>query len=327
MLIARVADRCFWLGRYLERAEYTARSLSVTRDLALGAEAADRQSWMPVIIVAGEHARFEEKFGLAAAEDDDLVQSYMVWNADNASSIASSVRSVRDNARSIRDALSHEAWEAINELHWWMKKEGPAKFESDRHEFYRHVLKSCVTITGLLRSTMLRDQPLDFMRLGTMLERGSQTARVLDVHHHAIATAGAHVVVDTALWLSLLRACAGFEPFMRRHRGQVSGDAVVAFLLGELRFPRSVAYAIDSAVRRVNSIRPPAGGEDGPTQERLKALHAWLEQRVCGEVADVEVHAILTHVVDEIHAICDEVGQELLGYPAPEAQSQTQAFT
>src|SRR4029079_19439900 len=100
---------------------------------------------------------------------------------------------------------------------------------------------------GLLRSTMLHDEPLDFIWLGVLLERVSQTARILDVHHHAFLQAQRHEVAATPLWLSLLRSLSGFEPFMKRHQGRVSPDSVAGFLIGEDRFPRSIAYCVHAA--------------------------------------------------------------------------------
>lgn len=321
MLISRVADHCFWFGRYLERAHVTARSLAVTRELHLGAELDDRQSWLPAVIVAGERERFNELEGADRVEDAEVVQHYMVWNRENPSSLVNSVRAVRANGRSIRDRLSTEAWEALNELHLWMKSDAAQKdFARDRHDFYARVSRRMVLVTGLLRSTMLRSEPLDFIRLGAMLERAGQTARTVDVHHHAITMARPHVVVDTALWLGLLRACEGFQPFMSHNRGRVSGRAVANFLVQEPRFPRSVAHAVESAERRLASIRPETDDDDDDdrpgesTQRRLAALHRWLGTRFKPGISDGELHEGLTYVVDEVHAICDLVGVEFLGY-------------
>lgn len=317
MLISRVADHCFWFGRYLERAHVTARTMAVTRELALGADLEDNQSWKPAVIVAGEEERFNELEGADKAEDAEVVQNYMVWREENPSSLRNSVRAVRANGRSIRDRLSTEAWETVNELHLWMKSDKSRRlYEKDRHQFFEKVSRSMVLATGQLRSTMMTSEPLDFIRLGSMLERAGQTARTVDVHHHAIGLAQAHVVVDTALWLGLLRACGGFHPFMGHNRGRVSGRAVANFLVLEPRFPRSVAYAVQSALKRLNSIRP-AGVEDYPgtaTHRRLSALSRWGESRFEHGIPEGELHEALTHVVDEVHAICNLVGVEFLGY-------------
>jgi uncharacterized alpha-E superfamily protein len=327
MLISRVADHCFWFGRYLERTEATARSLASTRDALMGREALpgaeleDRQSWLPVIIAAGEQAGFAATHPEVeqAARDGELVQNYMVWELRNPSSLRASIQAVRWNARTIRDHLSSEVWEQINGLHWWidLDADDSAKrtFVEDRHAFYTRIAQTMALIAGLLRTTMLRDEPLDFIILGTMLERAGQTARILDVQHHALELNKPHVVVGTALWLALLRACGGYDTFMRRHRGRVSGHAVAAFLIQDPRFPRSIGFALDAAAGRLAAIRPIAQ-TDLPglrAQQRLLELHAWLVACEPERLVDDQLHDVLTRVVDDVHSICADFAFEFLG--------------
>ncbi len=338
-MISRVADHCFWFGRYLERAESTARVLAVTENLALDAELSAEQSWLPVVIVSGEHAHFTKKHGATAAADGEVVQDYMTWAEDNHTSILKSVTAARDNARSIREVVSLEGWETVNELYLWITSpQAKAEYKIHRYGFYRHVRRAVQLTLGLLRSTMLHDTPLDFIWLGVMLERLGQTARVLDVHHHAFtALPSRHQVVETALWLGLLRACSGFEPFMKRNPGRVTADAVAAFLILEPSFPRSIRYCLESAYDRFQHLRPPdqprLPGAD--TALRLEALVTWLRLKDAEMLPRVGIHSILTHVVDETALICNGLGHELFGYPAPPkpvtvrppppSQSQTQS--
>lgn len=311
MLISRVADHCFWFGRYLERAESAARTLASTRETMLGAERATSFSWLPMIIVAGEQERFAELVGEARGEDGEIVQNYLVWDARTLSSLHATIRSARDNARAIRDLLSQEAWEQINGLYLWMKcSDAPEEWERDRHGFYGRIRRSMLMLTGIMRSTMLRDDALEFVRLGAVLERANQTARILDVHHHV--STHRHVVLDTKLWLGLLRACAGFEPFMRRNRGRVNGDGVAEFLVLEGRFPRSIRYSLDSARQRVDAIR----AVDGPgqkSQRHLAELRGWLLERGPELLAEGRIHELLTHVVDEVHGCASDISQDFLG--------------
>jgi uncharacterized alpha-E superfamily protein len=371
-VISRVADHCFWFGRYVERAEATARMLTASHNLALDADLDPAQTWRPVIVVSGEEAQFRERFaGHAAAAasmpgmsqtmsaagmtqslgsmtqslaplpppvtgtpvggtpvvsdelpwgDGELIERFMTWDEDNSASIKSSVIGARWNARQIREVISIEAWESINELHLWIGNEGAAsEWRDQRWGFYRHVRQMTQLCLGLLRSTMLHDEPLDFVWLGVLLERVSQTARILDVHHHAFTRLpGRHVVVETSLWLSLLRALGGYEPFMKRFQGRVSPEAVASFLVGEVRFPRSIAYCIHSAYDRLCAIRPPAERDlpGGQTLERLRVLDTWVAARRSEPVGADSVHELLTHVVDETHAICESLGRELLGHTA-----------
>jgi uncharacterized alpha-E superfamily protein len=341
-MIARVADHCFWFGRYLERTESTARVLSVTGTLALDAELSPLQCWWPVIIVSGEEQRFVARHGMEAAADGEHVQRYLVWEKDNPVALQCSVVAARENARSIREVVSLEAWETTNGLYvWFGQPAAQATYDGQRYAFYRHIRDATQLCLGLLRSTMLHDTPLDFIWLGVLLERVSQTARMLDVHHHAVVdgeegegTGGAgdldHPVRETALWLSLLRACSGFEPFMKRSRGAVTGRAVAAFLILEPHFPRSVRYCVRSAYERLCAIRPPEEQAlpGGRSLERLGALDAYLARKAQAGLDPHEIHELLTHVVDEVHTIYAEVGRELLGYqpePLPPAPTSPEA--
>jgi uncharacterized alpha-E superfamily protein len=320
-MISRVADHCFWLGRYLERAESMARVLGVSRNLALDAGLNPRHVWLPVIIVAGEEERFHARAGAEAA-DGERVQEYLAWDEENPCSLRRSLAAARDNARSIREVVSLEAWEAVNALYLWVgSPRARAEWSDDRHAFYRRIRTSAQSIHGIVRGTMLHDDALHFLELGMALERAGQTARILDVHHHAFRQLGAHEVVETALWLALLRACSGFEPFMKLHRGKVSPDAVARFLVLEPLFPRSVRFALQAAVVRLARIRPGADEElpGEASQLRLVRLSGWLEGRA-QDFDPARLHDLLTTVVDESTEIANLIGRELLGYAPPDPE-------
>jgi len=328
-VIARVADHCFWLGRYLERVESVARQLQVTGTLALDAELPMRRVWHPLVIVAGQQDDFVARFGEGACGDPEIVQRYLALDANNPVSLVRSVAAARENARSIREVVSLEVWQAINELYVFIGSEDAlAKYDRDRDALYARVQRSTQLALGLLRSTMLHDAPLDFIWLGVLLERLGQTARFLDVQHHALSAEGVpHPVLATALWLSLLRACSGFEAFMKRNRGKVTGEGVAAFLVLEPRFPRSVRYCATSARDRLAQI---CGDDELPGSRalaRLERLGEWLGGVAPESLHGARVHEVLTHVVNEVDGVCDAIGSELLGgdalaAPALENQSQ-----
>jgi len=325
-MISRVADHCFWLGRYLERAESMARVLGVSRNLALDAGLNPRHVWQPVIIVSGEEERFHARVG-AAVDDGEKVQDYLTWDEENPCSIRRSLSAARDNARSIREVVSLEAWEALNALYLWAgSPRARAEWRDDRHSFYRRIRTSAQSLHGIVRGTMLHDDALHFLEMGMLLERAGQTARILDVHHHAFRALGAHNVVETALWLALLRACSGFEPFMKLHRGRVSPDAVARFLVFEPVFPRSVRFSLNAAALRLSRIRPPEA-RDLPGREaqgRLGRLAGWVNEQAAA-FDPAGLHALLTRVVDETSEIAGVIGGELLGYAAADPQqSQSQ---
>ncbi len=315
-MISRVADGCFWLGRYLERAESTARLLATTRALALDGELSGMQAWSAVLGVAGEQPFFVARRGKAAQADGELVQHTMTWDRKASTCIACSVAAARENGRSVVEVLSGDVWESVNELYLWLSSEAAEReFVDSRDAFYRRVRDSVQLSLGLMRSTMLQDEPLDYAWLGLLLERASQTARILDVHHHAFSHMPAEQYArETGVWTSLLYAVSGYESYLRAHAGFVEADSVARFLVLDERFPRSVRYSVRAALDRVRSLRP-RGQPDLPGAEaeaRLAALDEW----VCSldALSPADVHDVLTRVVDETSEVCEAISRELLGY-------------
>ena len=159
-----------------------------------------------------------------------------------------------------------------------------------------------------------------------LLERAGQTARILDVHHHALTQLEAHQVVETALWIAVVRACSGFEPFMKRHRPVTPPTRWPLSLILERAFPRSVALLRSATMRplrhRLARVRRPSRHPPGDSHARaLRVLEA-LVARARPAVQAGTLHELLTRVVDETHAICDEIGRELLGSPPPAAADE-----
>jgi uncharacterized alpha-E superfamily protein len=324
-VIARVADHCFWLGRYVERAESTARVLEVTGAIALDAELAPRRSWQPVVVVAGQEADLVARFGEGALGDGDLVQRYLATDRKNPVSIVRSAFAARENARAIREVISLEVWRAVNELALSLAASSDDT-TADLDALYAKVRRSTQLALGLVRSTMLQDAPLDFIWLGVLLERVGQTARLLDVQHHALLAEGApHPVLETALWLSLLRACSGFEAFMKRNRGRVTGPSVASFLVLEKRFPRAVAFCVRAARDRFAALCADGEVTAARALDRLTALDRYLTDLAPGDLEGGHVHAVLTHVVNETHAVCDFIGREVLAGDVASSMSQAQS--
>lgn len=324
-MIARVADNCLWFGRYLERAESTARLLRVTRDLAFDTALPPAQCWQPLVIVSGEYPAFVEKHGAAAAGRGEVVQRYLTWSDECGVSMKRSVASARELARTMRDVMSHDVWTEVNALHLWVNDpDGARAYEEGRDDFYREVQRRTQLALGLVRSTMLHDQPMHFLWLGVMLERVGQMARILDMHHHTLQGERPHQVVELSLWLALLRACSGAEAFMKRHRGRLSRAAVSSFLLFEPQFPRSLSYCLQSARSTMRRLwieeRGPASASRALAL--TESLCGWMESEAPAWSRGA-LHELLTAVVERTAAIAGAVAEELLGGGPPRAPTAT----
>jgi uncharacterized alpha-E superfamily protein len=270
------------------------------------------------LTVSGEYPAFSERFGADVAGDGERVQEHLTWSQESPVSLIRSVRAARECARAIRDVLSLDTWEAINELfHFFELPESRALYDEHRDALYQTVRKSTQLTLGLVRSTMLHDEPMSFLWLGVMIERAAQIARMLDMHPHTMERERAHDIIQVALWLSLLRASSGADAFMKQHRGRVSAQAVVTFLLHEPSFPRSILYCLTQARALLQKIWP---NNDRPSTTRLAALIAWLEEQRVVMGGDT-VHRVLTHIVDESAIICENVATEIQHPPRERASS------
>ncbi|MGH7480523.1 MAG: alpha-E domain-containing protein, partial [Longimicrobiales bacterium] len=260
------------MHRYVERAESTARMVRVNSAYLLDVELPAADRWLPLLIVAGEEPAFLERWGEAAANDGERVQDYLTWDQAVPSSIIASVAAARENARTVRDTISLECWEAINAFHLWLQAgTGHRLYERHRAAFYEQVKDRCHLFHGVCHDTMMHEEPFDFMRLGMLLERAGQTARLLDVKYHTLGPTvrGRETPAETAAWLAILRACAAYEAFFKRASGPLNGPAVAAFLLLEPGFPRSVTHCLDRAANFLRRLRATAGRGVGDASDRL----------------------------------------------------------
>ncbi len=327
MILSRVAEACFWMMRHMERAENTARLLRVNQSFVLDVSLPDLERWRPVVVVSGEEPRFVERLGASAINDGDVVQDYMVWDDNNPVSIASCAYWARENARTIRDVITLEMWEKLNVFHHWMRGgQGRRLWRTDRDAFYAHVQEAAVLFQGVCHTTMLHEQPFDFMLLGLLLERAGQTARIIDIKHHAFGSPIKQVAatgtstrqsnapapprtsittpLETAQVMALLRSCSATQPFSKRSRGTPSGHAVVEFLVKETAFPRSVLYCLERAMIFVQKVRPKNGIVGDKSVDLLLALIDDLQERPMTEIVERGIHEELTRIIDSVCEVC-----------------------
>ncbi|MGH0035384.1 MAG: alpha-E domain-containing protein [Myxococcota bacterium] len=314
-MISRVADGCFWLTRYLERVDSLARLLDVHHALHIDSGVASRQRWRPLVVVAGEEADFLVRIGADALEDGEAVQEYLTWDTQHPSALFSAVRGARENARSVREIMSLEAWEAINDLWLWMRgREARRLYQRNRAAFYERLIQSTVLFHGVAYGTMLHDEPFSFMKLGRAVERAGQTARIVGAHGPG-DDAGTDAGAEATHWLAVLRSCCAFDPFFRGAR-PLRRDAVIRFLVFDRSFPRSVLYNLDEARTLLWMLRrDDPRGMPRRSRSALERLRGELLQM---DVADVErrgLRSTLAWVVDSTAQLCDAIHDDYLDPP------------
>ena len=270
-MISRVAEHCYWMSRYLERSENTARVLDVNQTLLLDFDVPIEQQWRPLLIISGIH-------DMPGPADAESVQNYMTWEMDNPSSIASSLAAARENARIIREVISAEMWERLNFYHLWMQSPAAHNlYGSSRSEFYSQIKRINQLVQGISDGTMSHGEAWEFCQLGMYLERACQTARILDVKYHILLPTPEHVgtPVDNAHWVAILYSCSGYEPYLKKHRAADPSFAVTDFLVFDPLFP-ALGQALSQAM-----------SESGPRHLRPAGRPA--RQR-CGTVARFAAH-------------------------------------
>jgi uncharacterized alpha-E superfamily protein len=305
-VISRSAECCFWLNRYLERAETLARLLGINLAFQLDVQIPDAERWRPLVIVTGERERFDESIGAEAGEDGETVQHFLTWEEENPTSLVSSLFVARENARTLRATLSLEMWQTLNELWLFVRSDdGRRLYQRDRFAFYQRVRDGCLLFHAHALATMLHEEPFDFMRLGTSLERAGQTARLLDVKYHSLGPTHAEIEMpsEAAQWLAVLRFCSGIEPFFKRSAYTLSGPNVAAFLLFDRSFPRSVHHNLSRVRNFLRRIAAPAPQVGEHSLTLVDGLLGWLEGLSIEDVLERSIHDVLEFLVESVGEI------------------------
>ena len=225
-MISRVAESCFWLNRYVERVEVLARMLGVNLAFQLDVELARGRA----LAAAGDRDRAarrtsSKRFEPRTADDAEARAGVSSpGTTENPSSLLSSLRAARENARTIRETISLEMWETLNDLWVWLQRARPrgGSTIATATPSTLRLRNQCLLFHGVAQAARCSTRsPFEFMRLGTALERAGQTARMLDVKHHSVGdprTTVEESPAEIAQWLAILRFCSGVEPFLKRAR-------------------------------------------------------------------------------------------------------------
>ena len=242
-MLSRVASNIYWMARYIERAENTARLINVNTHLLLDLPKRVRLGWEPIIDIIGDGELF---FSLYQEADERSVVRFLVSNTANPSSIISALATARENARTVRDIIPREAWEQINALYLKARDDvSMALTQRNRYEYLRRIILGTQTITGLLAGTMTHDDGYAFLRMGRNLERADMTTRIIDVRSATLLPDSSEDLTpfETIQWVSVLKSLTGYQMYRRAVRLQVQRSEVLRFLLQSGDFPRAFFHA------------------------------------------------------------------------------------
>ena len=314
-MLSRTADHLFWMSRYTERAENTARMLDVNYQTALlpQSEAVAQVGWQGLLSISELMPAYAKAHGEVRARE---VMAFMVSDEDNPSSIVSCLGAARENARAVRGALTTEVWETQNQTWLEIKRKLRAgELESDPGQFFEWVKFRSHLSRGVTVGTMLMDEALYFMRLGTFLERADNTARLVDVKFHAVqsdffgAASEKDQEYDFYHWSAILRSVSGFEIYRKVYRDVIKPERVAELLILRPDMPRSLHASLNEVVSNLAMVGNDPGSE---TNRRAGKLCAELKYGRIDEILATGLHAYLTQFLDRVNDLGGHIIRDYL---------------
>jgi len=314
-MLSRTADHLFWMSRYTERAENTARMLDVNYQTALlpQSDAVAQMGWQGLLSISELSSTYAQRYGAIVARE---VMDFMVKDEDNPSSILSCLGAARENARAVRGTLTTEVWETHNQT--WLEVRRMLKageFEQDPARFFEWVKFRSHLSRGVTVGTMLMDEALHFMRLGTFLERADNTARLVDVKFHAVqsdffgAANEKDQEYDFYHWSAILRSVSGFEVYRKVYRDVIKPELVAELLILKADMPRSLHASLNEVVNNLSLVASDPATE---TQRRAGKLRADLQFGRIDEILATGLHAYLTQFLDRVNDLGAHISREFL---------------
>ncbi len=314
-MLSRTADHLFWMSRYTERAENTARMLDVNYQTSLlpQSHAVAEVGWQGLLSISELLPKYTELHGDIKVRE---VMDFMVKDESNPSSIVSCLSAARENARAVRGTLTTEVWETLNTT--WLEVKRMIKggeFERDPSQFFEWVKFRSHLSRGVTVGTMLMDEALYFMRLGTFLERADNTARLVDVKFHAVhsdffgAASEKDQEYDFYHWSAILRSVSGFEVYRKVYRDVIKPERVAELLILRSDMPRSLHASLNAVVTNLSLV---ASDQNSETSRRAGKLAAELKFGRIDEILATGLHAYLTQFLDRVNDLGAQISREFL---------------
>jgi len=324
-MLSRVVENVYWLTRYLERAENTARLISVNGHLLLDLPPGFALGWQPLIEITGSRTAFEARG--KRAEEREVVQ-FLVAAADNPGSIVSSLKSARENARTLRDVLPTYAWEVLNQFFLEFTEELPtALSRRARFNFLKRIVLTSQTLNGVLEGTMTRNDAYTFVMLGRHLERADMTSRIVDVRSAQLLPAGAAELgpFDSIQWMSVLRSLSGYEMYRLSRRTRVSRADALEFALRDAHFPRACLYCLLQVEAFLRALPRSSG-----VLQALATASGFLGQAPLVSLDQPGLHDLIDRLQLHLNEVHNRIAQAYFPAQAaaqPQRQSQSQSRT
>lgn len=308
-MLSRVANSLYWMSRYLERAENTARLVDVNLQLLLDFRDLDDHTltvhWMPIVQSSGDETLFTSLHPRATGE---AVTEFMVFQSENTNSIISAVSQARENARMVRDQITVELWEELNRLYLFLRSPRARQLlRSAPLEFFQEIKAASLYLQGLTDAIVVRNEGWHFIHVGKYLERADKTSRILDVRHNTIPERGIPGPAspsDVHSWSAILRSCSAADAYQYQHGADIQPALVAELLLLSENFPRSVRFCLQELNTALRSISGVAEGRFSNEAEKLAGrLLAELQFNTVSEIFETGLHSYIDLLQTRLNAI------------------------
>lgn len=287
-MLSRVAENVYWLARYVERAENTARMLRVNTRLVLDTPKGVNPGWEPLLTISGLDEAFAECCDSATERS---VVKFLIGETSNPGSIVNSLEAARENMRTVREMLPRSAWEKLNELHIYAKENAQKGISKrGRDEYLDEIITGSQHFTGLLNSVMYRDQAYHFIRIGRSLERADMTTRIIDVRSTDLLEE-AQVEsrsLDAIQWISVLKSLSGYQSYRRHKDIRINRSEVLQYLFLDELFPRSVMHC-HAAVEESVSLLP----NSDKSIHALRVMQKTIQRIKTETISQSELHDVI----------------------------------
>ncbi|MEZ0390414.1 MAG: alpha-E domain-containing protein [Verrucomicrobium sp.] len=327
IMLSRVANSLYWMSRYIERAENISRLLDVNLQLILDFSHLDdeqlKEHWLPILRSAGDEETFFKHYSVANSR---TVTEFMTFREENPNSVISCLFSARENARQIRDQISLEMFEALNECYLFLKSKNAREiWDSGAHEFYDQIKKYSHLFQGLTNSTFSRNEGYEFIQFGKFLERADKTTRILDIKYHILLPNVSDVggAVDAAQWQAVLRSASALEAYRRFHMSDILPKKVAEFLIFSESFPRSIRYSLERLNQYLHLLTETAMDVcNTPEEEAFAALLAEMKTLTIDDVFNRGLHEFLGNIQTTIDRLDDFIYQEFMYHPPVDMEAE-----
>jgi len=314
-MLSRIADSLFWLGRYIERAEDTARILDVTFHTLLEEKQQPfNVRWDPIISMAGEETLFRQIYREPNAAN---VFEFLAFSPNNPSSIMQCITKARENARTIRDRISREMWEDLNGLYFTLGRFDPVEETlAGPHRFCGRVIFGSHRFHGVTDATLPHDEGWEFLRVGWALERAEMTARLVDVQYRTLLVPSAEAAPpDNHQWMAVLKSVGAYEAYHRQYHSPIEPARVAEMLILHPRHPRSIRFSSTEMQAGLRAISNTGAGSYANEAERLtgKVLERLRYDRI-DEILRDGLHGYLTGLISNFGMIGEAIARSYFYY-------------